>query len=542
MTTDTQALYQLRYLERGQPRVYKFGVQEVHIGRAPDNDLTIGGDFGISRNHAKLVADEDECVIVDLGSTNGTTVNGVPVTRATLNDGDDIVLGKFSLKFNLTSAEQVVLGEERDLSPDSGTIIRSVHDLRKYYDAAPEPKAAVAEPAAERRMEEIEQSNKLLRVLSRVAEALIKVQPVQDVLELVMDLVFEHIKAERGFLMLHRDETDSLEAVVVKYRDTQEVQPKIQISRTIADKVFKDKVAILTQDAQIDPRFTGGESIRFLGIRSAMCAPLWAEEKVIGIVHVDSSMKTASFEEQDLRLLTLLANYAAVGIERARLNAAIESERSLRSRLERYHSPAVVKRILEDAASPEEDEAKEMEITVLFTDVVGFTSLSESLPPSEVAKLLNTYFTIMADVIFRHEGTLDKFIGDAIMAVFGAPFPHDDHAERAIRAALEMDEELREFNAGRTDAVKLDIRTGINSGRCVVGNIGSSSRVDFTVLGDAVNVASRIEQYVARPGTIAIGESTQQMVADRFELKGLGPQQLKGLKKQISVYEVLGAK
>ncbi|MFN7975248.1 MAG: adenylate/guanylate cyclase domain-containing protein [Acidobacteriota bacterium] len=374
-----------------------------------------------------------------------------------------------------------------------------------------------------------------------MAEALIKVQPLQDVLEMVMNLVFEHIHAERGFLMLYREETKKLEPVVVKYRDTNEVQPEITISKTIADRVYKDRVSILTSDAQVDPRFTGGESIRFLGIRSAMCAPLWSEDKVIGIIHVDSAMKTATFTEGDLGLLTALSNYAAVGIERARLNAAVESERALRNRLERYHSPNVVKRILEGTSSAEgEDDAKEMEITVLFSDVVGFTPLSETLAPAEVAKLLNTYFTIMADVIFKYEGTLDKFIGDAIMAVFGAPFHQEDHAERAIKVALEMLEELRIFNQSRTDAVKLEVRTGINSGRAVVGNIGSASRVDFTVLGDAVNVASRIESSVARPNTIMIGEATAQLAKNRFRLQDLGPKQLKGLKKQISVYEVLG--
>lgn len=543
MSSDSKSLYQLRYQERGQPKVFEFGVREVLIGRAPDNDLTIGGDFGVSRNHAKLVATDEECVLVDLGSTNGTSVNGVPITRTPLSDGDDITLGKFGLKFGLSKKEQVVFAEERELSPDSGTIIRSVQDLRKYVEAAaPPPAPASLVPAAsDSRLREIEESNKILRVLSRVAETLIKVQPLQDILELVMNMVFEYIPAERGFLMLYREDTKQLEPVVVKYSDQNEVQPEIRISRTIADKVFTDKVAIITSDAQIDPRFTGGESIRFLGIRSAMCAPLYSEDKVIGIIHVDSAMKTVSFQERDLGLLTALANYCAVGIERARLNETIDSERSLRSRLERYHSPNVVKRILQGDGGPGgDDEAKEMEITVLFSDVVGFTSLSESLPPSEVAKLLNTYFTIMGDIIFKFEGTLDKFIGDALMAVFGAPFAQADHADRAIQAALEMAEELREFNAGRKDAVKLDIRTGINSGRCVVGNIGSASRVDFTVLGDPVNVASRIEQYVARPGTCVIGESTEKLVKDRFQLRDLGTQQLKGLKKQIHVYEVLG--
>ncbi|MFN7975247.1 MAG: FHA domain-containing protein [Acidobacteriota bacterium] len=132
----SKPLYQLRYMERGQPRVFEFGAQEVLIGRAPDNSLTIGGDFGISRNHAKLIATEDKCMLVDLGSTNGTSVNGVPVTKTQLSDGDEVTLGKFSLRFHDARREQVILSEEKEFSSDSGTIIRSVQDLRKYVEAS----------------------------------------------------------------------------------------------------------------------------------------------------------------------------------------------------------------------------------------------------------------------------------------------------------------------------------------------------------------------------------------------------------------------
>ncbi len=530
--------YYVTFQERGQTKTYDFDSGEVRIGRAPDNELTVTGDFGISRSHAKLVASEEKCEVVDLGSTNGTAVNGVPVSKAPLADGDEITLGKFTMTVHQRKDDQIVLADERDLSADSGTIIRSVRDLRRYVDAVA-PEATPAPP--DTRLREVENSNKILRILSKVAEALIKVQPLQEVLTLAMDLVFEYIPAERGFLMLYQEETGKLEPQVVKYTDDKEVQQEIRISKTIADKVVKDKVAIITSDAQVDPRFTGGESIRFLGIRSAMCAPLWNEDKVIGIIHVDSAIRTATFEEDDLALLTTLANYCAVGIERARLNAVVEAERELRSRLERYHSPNVVKRILEAPNAASGDDAKEMEITVLFSDVVGFTSLSEQLPPSQVANLLNDYFTIMSDVIFKYDGTLDKFIGDAVMAVFGAPFPLPDHAERAVQVALEMAEELRAFNASRKDAVKLEIRTGINSGRCVVGNLGSTTRVDFTVLGSPVNVASRIEQYVAAPGTVVIGEETARRVSKKFRLKDLGVPKLKGLRQQIRVFEVLGA-
>jgi len=267
---------------------------------------------------------------------------------------------------------------------------------------------------------------------------------------------------------------------VVKHRNpSSATDGKISISKTIADRVTKDRVSILTSDAMVDPRFGAGDSIRFHGIRSAMCAPLWNKEHVIGIIHVDSPMLTNCFGLNDLDLLTALANYAAVAIERARLNQKLVAEEKKRERLGRFLSPQVTNRILATAESqgfalgvPETKD-----VSVLFADIVGFTSMSEKMSPAAVSLILNDYLSRMTDVIFKHEGTLDKYIGDAIMAVFGAPLDMPDHAVRSIRAALEMRERLEEFNAERSkEGPTLRIRIGINSGSAVAGEIGSINK------------------------------------------------------------------
>ena len=225
------------------------------------------------------------------------------------------------------------------------------------------------------------------------------------------------------------------------------------MSKTIADRVMHDRVSILTSDAMVDPRFGAGDSIRFHGIRSAMCAPLWLKDQVIGIIHVDSPMLTNCFTVNDLDLLTALANYAAVAVERARLNKKIVAEEKKRERLGRFLSPQVTNRILaaSDTQGAELGAPEVREVSVLFADISGFTSMSEKMSPSSVALLLNDYLSRMTDVIFKYEGTLDKYIGDAIMAVFGAPLDMPDHAQRAIRAALEMQERLAEWNAERKE-------------------------------------------------------------------------------------------
>jgi adenylate cyclase len=181
------------------------------------------------------------------------------------------------------------------------------------------------------------------------------------------------------------------------------------------------------------------------------------------------------------------------------------------------------------------------DVSVLFADIVGFTTMSEKMSPAAVALLLSDYLSRMTDVIFKYEGTLDKYIGDALMAVFGAPLDMPDHAERSIRAALEMRERLEEFNAERKEGPVIRIRIGINSGKAVAGEIGSINKKEYTVLGDTVNTASRLESSVAKAGGIVIGENTYAAVKSSFQCHSLGKASLKGKEKEVAVYEVLAS-
>ena len=537
-------MYRLTYQDGDSPRTFTFESGEVVIGRAPECQIVLR-DVGISRNHAKLVVGDDLTVrIVDLKSKNGTQVNGVPIVEAPLKDGDKVVLGKFELLFGKALESKVVLDDEKPLSEEAGTIIRSVGELSKLLTDLPAPAPAEAKkPDGDLR--DIERSNRILKVLTKVAETLIAVRPVEDVLQQVMDIVFEHMPADRGFLMLNEDapEGTKLVPMVVRYRSPGGGEGRITVSKTIADRVVHDRVSILTSDAMVDPRFGAGDSIRFHGIRSAMCAPLWNKDEVIGIIHVDSPMLTNCFTVNDLDLLTALANYAAVAVERARLNQKILAEEKKRERLGRFLSPQVTNRILaatDTHGGGELGLPEVREVTVLFADIVGFTSMSETMSPSAISLLLNDYLSRMTEVIFRHEGTLDKYIGDAIMAVFGAPIDMPDHAQRAIRTALEMQERLAEWNAERREGPELRIRIGINSGKAVAGEIGSVNKKEYTVLGDTVNIASRLESSVAKPGTVVIGEHTRSIVGPRFDCKELGSFSLKGKTREVQVFEVVG--
>ncbi len=532
--------YFIKYSDETGPKTHEFSTGELILGRAPDCEVVLK-DFGISRQHAKLIADPNGVRIMDLGSKNGTKINGALVTQAPLRDGDKFTLGSLDVVFGRTAEARVAFDDEP--IEEVGTIVRSVGDLSKLLAVESKPAKPGQAPSAQA---EIERANKILKVLTRVAETLVASRPVEEVLQQVMDIVFESIPAERGFLMLAGDDNDAttLTAKVTKYRNKSHDRGKITISKTIAQRVLSDRVAILTSDALADARFSSGDSIRINQIRSAMVAPLWNREEVIGIIHLDTSALTHAFTENDLDLLSALANFAAVAIERARLNEKIALEEKKRERLGRFLSPQVASRIIatSDSQGFELGEPEVREVSVLFADIVGFTSMSEKLTPSAIALILNDYLSRMTDAIFMFEGTLDKYIGDAIMAVFGAPLDMPDHAARAVRTAIEMRNRLAEFNAERKNGPLLQIRIGINSGKAVAGEIGSINKREYTVLGDTVNTASRLESSVAKPGLIVIGPNTYDAVHEEFNLRAMGEFSLKGKENKVIVHEVLGSR
>jgi adenylate cyclase len=182
-------------------------------------------------------------------------------------------------------------------------------------------------------------------------------------------------------------------------------------------------------------------------------------------------------------------------------------------------------------------EAQERDVTVMFTDIVGFTTRSEHMTPLEVSKMLNYFFTQMAEHIFEFDGTLDKFIGDAILAVFGAPLAQDDHADRAIEAALAMRGALAEMNKD-WPGDPLRMRIALNSGVALTGDIGSPRRREFTVLGDVVNACSRIESTVCKPGQIVCSRATLDRTTKPFNTTSLGTVSLRGRQAEMEVFEI----
>jgi adenylate cyclase len=528
-------LMELVYEVEGQTRRYLLSGADVSVGRSSENGIALN-DFSVSRKHALLSESGGIWTIEDLKSTNGLKVNGAFTPKAEIHVGDVLTIGTFTL----TVKEQATYSGRSTLSisDSSATFVRSIADFNRDFgfDAASHSKEDVlAGTLAGRRPATRE---KVFEAMVLVARTLIEAREVGQILSKVVDLLFDFLPAERAVVVLL--EADGRPTpTLARRRGRDGPDPEASFSHTIVDSVVRDRVAVLTSDALADDRFEAGQSIRIQQIRSAMCVPLWDRDRVIGALHVDTPLKAGTFTADDLDLLTALGNFAAVAIERARLQSRIEHEERIRERLSRYHSPGVVDEIVTGGPQGVES-VRTREVTVFFADIVGFTSSAETMDPEEVSRFLERVFTFAADAIFEQGGTLDKFIGDAVMAFFGAPIPQPDHARRAVAAAAKLVESLHAWNLQRAEGGErpVAVRVGVNTGRAFVGDIGSDRRVDYTVLGNTVNVAARLESTVAGANEVVVGAETARQAGSAYAFEPLGEQKLKGLSKGMTAFRL----
>lgn len=235
---------------------------------------------------------------------------------------------------------------------------------------------------------------------------------------------------------------------------------------------------------------------------------------------------------------TLSRSVAQMATDLQSSEVEIQQEVRRRSDLSRFLSKPLVDRILADKDAMALG-GKHAEVTVVFADMVAFTTASESHPPEHIVALLNELFSVMTEVVFRHGGTVDKFIGDCLMAVWGAPVEHPDHAPRAVRAARDM---MRFLEAAADDwyekyQVEVRLAIGINSGRAIVGNVGSVKRMEYTVVGDVVNVAARLET-IAAPNQVLMSDATQSRLGQEFSTQLLGERALSGRSAKVGVHEL----
>jgi adenylate cyclase len=583
----------------GPPHTRILG-DSVSVGRHTDNDIQLL-DPEVSKAHLVIRRTPAGYALEDLGSANGTLVNGVTQTRCRLQDGDVVVVGNSTLRFKeprrrapatappgrppLASAMSPLPAVRPPMRPPGTSTIPPSAPPAK----APTPLTSFAE---------MRRSDPVMNLPSRqpppaertsvtlIPEGLLSASggDTSVFTEQPAELAFKDVAAIADERALKRDyerlkvafdlftgvglETDlevlgqailkkirgvlPSDSAVIMLRDASisddlvalaswsEKNQPVQIPRAIVERVLQTKGGLLTSDAQVDSQLRRSETIVGARIRSALCVPLVARGDVLGVIHLSSTSLAGAYGEKDLELLRAIAQPAALAVANARLRRKIEEEAATRAELSRFLSPALV----EKAVNNELDLTKAgdlVQATVLFSDIRGFTTISDGARPEHIVSMLNEYFDAMVEVVFAFGGTLDKFLGDGMMAVWGTPVQAPDDAIRAVKAANAMRRALRDVvNAARVGRgeMPLSVGYGIATGRVVAGAMGARRRLDFTVIGDTVNLSSRLCGQ-AKPGQILVDEGTNGIILGAgLQTTALEPRQVKGVARPVPVFDV----
>ncbi len=544
-----------------------------NIGRAKENDIVLN-DRRVSRRHAHLVAEASSCKIVDgylengeiQRSINRVFVNNVPRFEKTLEQGDRIIIGESNLDFKKTgtpkiletppeakksSASSALIGETEiaptgvnyDDQPLGHTQLQiSAHEIIGHRSSITvETGVATAEE-----IKELRRKAKALDLLYEMSKTLGTVFDLKEIFIKATDLIFRGTPAERVVALLADESIDgkildySLYPIAVRARDAklENLTEKLTISRTITQKVMRDRVALLSQDAKTDKQFSGAESIVAQGVRSTICAPLITESNVHGVMYADRFDPFAAFSPDDLELISAVAAQTAMVVETVKAHKRLAREEVARANYGRFMPEYVVKQMLENPDSFKLGGVNQT-VTILFADIRGFTAFSERENPEKVVGLLNRYFTAMSEIIFAHGGTLDKYIGDGLMAIFGAPTATPEDAKNALKTATAMQRRLATLNKElESEGIsRVHVGIGLHTGVATIGYIGSEQRSEYTAIGDTVNLASRLESS-ARGGQILVSEATAQAGGDSFTFLPQESLTVKNRLQSVSLFEV----
>lgn len=538
-----------------ETQVVKLDKNHITVGRRNDNDIIVDDVF-VSRLHIEVAKKGNKYIVKDSKSRYGTYVNGDRIVEKQLTYGDEIQIGNTLITFvdektldhipeRKTPSRR--FGGDFDFASKIETIKHQISKgvtKKDIMHSLNELKTSIA--VNQNKYSEAERSKEIVSTMCEVGKIINFVFDLNVLLNLLMDLALKILQARRGFIILYDKTSSELKVKVARNMGGElEASKTTGISQTIAWETFKTGQVIATENAMSDERFRAQESVISYAIGAVICAPLIAKEKgKIGAIYVDNPVTQEQFDKGDIEFMISFANQAAIAIENAQLYKKIKEEEKIKARLQRFFSPTVVQKIM----ASEEVLALGGEAriaTVLFCDIRGYTSLAERIDTLVAVEILNDFLSSMTDIVFLHEGTLDKYIGDCVMAIFGAPVAHDDDPVRAVKAALDMKQRVVDLKGiwlkkmDVAEAVSFDIGIGIHTGEVIAGNIGNINRMEYTVVSRAVNLASRLENN-AQPGQILISKATYQLTKDHVKTKKLPSVQLKNISKPVEIYEVIG--
>jgi adenylate cyclase len=575
------------------------------LGRHPNNTIQLL-DKIVSKEHCILEQRDGQFVLRDLGSLNGTYVNGERVRgEILLKHGDDIALGSTRARYDAGSGAPLPLPpvgpgavqnaagaawspppaqapEGRPVESRPAPHVPMVSGIGARapfpsYPSYPSSEGMAAAPAhrppnfAGTRVDVLDAARAIGTQIAAQAKGFLPFDGVshdtaqlrldyerlrisweltRDIglerdLDLLLDKIllalFKFTRADRGVILL-RSGDGTLHPRAARRRDGSEAP--IQVSSTILNHVISERASVLTHDASMDFAASKGKSMILNRISSAMVVPLLHEneKEVLGVLWLDSEA-LAQFQPKDLEVITSVAGQAAMFIENTILAKKVEKEIVLRDRFMRLVAPNVAEQMISGKLEVKKGGQLVQELTLFNSDIRGFTAMSEGTPAETIVEMLNEYFELMVETLFKYEGTLDKFMGDGIMAFWGAPLAHPDDAVRCVQCALDQMQVLDRFNRQRVidDKPRLAVGVGIHTGPGVVGYVGSSKALSYTVIGDTANTSSRLCSS-AVSGQIIVSETTLARIGNRFEVEEIEARSLKGKERPMRRFNVLREK
>ncbi len=524
------------------------------IGRAPDNQIVLD-DPRASRHHAHVKSDDDGSFMIIDGvpvngqikrSANKVFVNGEQKFEHLLKDGDRITIGASTLRFEQPKEERTADLSFDDKPLGHTQLLMSAKDVLTTVLRQADP-ATTGGASRDKVLESLQRKANILSELYEMSKALGSGFDLDRIFKMATDIIFRSTPADRviallaeGLVTEQNADDAKLFPIATRARDEklEAYARKMTIGRTITRKVMKDRVALLSQDAAADEQFAGVESIVSQGVRSTICAPLFTESGVHGALYADRLDPFSAFKPDDLELISAVAAQTAIAVENVRAHERLAKEEVARANYSRFLPEYVVKQLLDNPDSFKLGGVLQT-ITVLFADIRGFTRISEHAPPEKIVQLLNRYFSAMTDIIFAHGGTLDKYLGDGLMALFGAPTTTLKDAANAIAAAVAMQRRMLSINDELREEgfPEIGIGIGLHTGEVTVGYIGSERRSEYTAIGDAVNTASRLESN-AKAGEILVSEVTAKAAHSRYQLAAREPISVKNREQPVPLFEV----
>ncbi len=499
------------------------------IGRVLENDVCLQ-DVNISRHHAEIVSADGGYLFKDLGSSNGSYIKDLRITERPLGNGDVVRIGKTTLTFIEDITDTTPAGLVRIASNPISD--RAIQDRMEVgVESAFTPASLITDDMDWREdYEKLRLGNELLQHVGLQRD-------LGETLNSITGKLLKIFPADRCAILLLDSETDKLIPMAVKVLPG--IPKHMSISESILEEVRKTHSSLFVADVTTDKRFSDSASILVQGLHSVLCAPIIYDNHFFGVIHLDSQKSAMVFSRKDLQLITSLVARVATIVANTKLLQSIEQEAKEKVQLERLLPPSVMQKISSGELKLEKKGGKLKEITILFADIRGFTNMAHCASATDVVEMLNEYFELIVGIVFQYGGTVDKFIGDEVMVLFDALTDVECPADRAVKCAFHMHGALDLFNRERKSRGKkpIEIGVGINTGDAVVGVIGSSQAMQYTCIGDTVNVAARLTS-MAEPKQTIISEETFRNMKQKPKHSKLPQVALKGIDRPIQLYSV----